>query len=188
MFTKLYSWCTSLGRKIAEGGSNTDFADYYRAYFEDTAVCSTIFWIAIAIGAVFALLFYFGICNYVFNLAKRWVWCLVMVLVFVISLCVTRPIIVGRDAPNPELSTGVFYSSYITEQEKLDGTDDNYAREEITQIASDFREQFKWKSAITRDSLPFEMGMANGAYAIVVFFVLSLLIKKQTRHGASIPF
>lgn len=189
MFTELYSWFTSLGRKITEGGDVADYATYYNDYFKETPICSTIFWIGIAIAAVIALLFYFGICNYVFQLAKRWVWFCALVVVFCATLFVTIPTIVGHDADDPQNATGIFYTAYQTEGNLLEGTDDDSAREEIMQTASDFREQFlkKEKSSVMRESLPLEMGVANGCYAMVIFIVLSFAFKKHTKHGSSIP-
>lgn len=189
MFTKLYSWCTSLGLKVSEGGDVADYATYYSDYFNETSICSTIFWIGMAIAAAVALLYYFGICNFMFQLAKRWMWLCVVVVVFVSTLFVTIPTIIGHDADDPQNATGVFYSAYQTEAGNLLGTDDDSAREEIMQTANDFREQFlkKENGSITRDSLPLEMAFANGCYAIIVFVGLSFTFKNHTKFGSSIP-
>ncbi len=189
MFTKLYSWCTSLGLKISEGGDVADYATYYSNYFNETPICTSIFWIGMAIATAIALFYYFGICNFVFQLAKRWIWLCVVAVVFVATLFSTIPTIVGHDADDPQNATGVFLSAYLTEEGLLNGTDDDNAREEIMQTASDFREQFlkKEKSTVMRESLPMEMGVANGCYAMVIFIVLSFAFKKHTKHGSSIP-
>lgn len=107
MFTNFYSWCTSLGEKLLNGGGNEEFVDYYTGYFADTSVCSTIFWTGMGIAAVIAVLYYFGICNFVFKLAKRWVWFCVLALVFVITLFTTISQIVGHDADNPDDAAGI---------------------------------------------------------------------------------
>lgn len=190
MFTDLYSWCTSLGEKFLNGGENPEFVDYYTGYFADTSVCSTIFWTGMGFAVAFAVLYYFGICNFVFKLAKRWVWLCVLTIVFVITLFTTIPQIVGHDADNPEDVTGIFFVTYNIETDKLDGTDDDSMREKIQQTASDFREQFLANddSVLMRESLPLEMALANAVYAILLFFILSFLFKRHTTHGASVPF
>ena len=190
MFTNFYSWCTSLGDKLLNGGENEEFIDYYTGYFAHTSVCSTIFWTGMGIAAVIASLYYFGVCNLVFRLAKRWVWLCVLALVFVITFFTTIPQIVGHDADNPENSTGVFLVAYSIESDKLDGTDDDNMREELQQTAADFREQFlaKENSVMMRESLPLEMALANAVYAIVLFVILSFLFKRHTTHGAAVPF
>lgn len=190
MFTDLYSWCTSLGDKLSSGGENSEFIDYYTGYFNDTSVCSTIFWTGMAIAAAIAALYYFGVCNFVFKLAKRWVWLCVLALVFVVTLFTTIPQIVGHDAENPEDATGIFYEAYNIESEKLDGTEDDDMRSELQQTASDFREQFlsKEDSVLMRESLPLEMALANAVYAILLFVVLSFAFKRYTTHGSAIPF
>lgn len=190
MFTDFYSWCTSLGEKLLNGGENEEFIDYYTGYFADTSVCSTIFWSAMGIAAAIAALYYFGICNFVFKLAKRWVWLCVLALVFVITLFTTIPQIVGHDADDPQDATGIFIVAYNIESDKLDGTDDDSMREEIQQIASGFREEFlaKEDSLLMRESLPLEMALTNAVYAILLFIVLSFLFKRHTTHGAAVPF
>lgn len=190
MFTNFYSWCTSLGEKLLNGGENEEFVDYYTGYFADTSVCSTIFWTGMGIAAVIAALYYFGICNFVLKLAKRWVWFCVLALVFVITLFTTISQIVGHDADNPEDSTGIFHEAYIIEGNKLGGTDDDSMREELQQTASDFREQFlaKEDSVMMRESLPLEMALTNAVYAILLFIILSYLFKRHTTHGAAVPF
>lgn len=189
-FTNFYSWCTSLGDKLLNGGENEEFIDYYTGYFADTSVCSTIFWTGVCIAAVIAVLYYFGICNFAFKLAKRWVWLCVLALVFVVTMFTTIPQIVGNDAEDPEDATGVFFESYNIESEKLDGTDDDSMREELQQIASDFREQFlaKEDGVMMRESLPYEMALVNAIYATILFVVLSFLFKRYTTHGAAVPF
>lgn len=191
MFTDFYSWCTSLGEKLLTGGGkNEEFVDYYTGYFVDTSVCSTIFWTGMGIAAAIAALYYFGVCNFVFKLAKRWVWLCVLALVFVITLFTTIPQIVGHDAEDPESSTGIFKIAYDIEAKKLDGTDDDGMREELQQTASKFREQFlaKEDGFMMRESLPLEMALENAVYAMLLFIVLSILFKRHTTHGAAVPF
>lgn len=189
MFTDLYSWCTSLGEKLLNGGENEEFVDYYTGYFVDTSVCGTIFWTGMGIALAVAVLYYFGICNFVFKLAKRWVWFCVLALVFVITLFTTNSQIVGHDADNPDDATGIFGVAYSIEGNKLDGTDDDIMREELQLTASDFREQFlsKEDSVMMRESLPLEMAVTNAVYASLLFIVLSFLFKRHTTHGAAVP-
>ena len=189
MFTYFYSWCTSLGSKLLNGGDNEDFVDYYTAYFAETSVCSTIFWTGMGIAAVFAILFYFGVCNFSFRLAKRRVWLCVLALVYATTVFTTIPLIVGHDADDPDNATGIFAVSNTVESNKLEGTDGTM-RDELSLTASDFRDQFRAKDegGSMKESLPLEMAMINAAYAILCFFVLSILFKRHTTHGAAIPF
>lgn len=190
MIADLFRWCTSLGSKTLGEGDYADFVDYYRDYFDGTPVCSTIFWTGLAIAGVIALLFYFGICNFVFKLAKRWVWFCALALVFVITFFVTIPQIVGHDADNPDDATGIFFSAYQTEDDKIQDADDE-AREEIKMLTQQYCEQFQMlddESETMRDYLPVEMALANSVYALLFFFILSLVFKRFTTHGTAIPF
>lgn len=189
MFTDLYSWCTSLGEKIMNGGKDSDFIDYYTGYFVDTSICSTIFLTGMGIAAAIALLYYFGVCNLVFKLAKRWVWLCVLALVFVITLFTTSHQIVGHDADDANNATGIFKESYSIETDKISGTDDETERNKIMVTASDFREQFNQEdSGMMRESLPLEIALANAIYSILLFIVLSFFFKRHTIHGAAVPF
>lgn len=188
MYTDLYSWFTSLGEKLSNGiEDNPDYVDYYKAYFEDTAICGTIFWVAIIIAVAFALLYYFGVCNFFFKLAKRWIWLSVLALVFMITLFATSPLIVGYNTENPEESTGVFFAAYETETEKLENTSDDEARNAIMTTASDFRDRFDGSMFIMEEELPFEMALVNACLAAFVFIILSFILKRFTVHGSSIP-
>lgn len=189
MFTDFYSWCTSLGDKLLNGGVNEDYVDYYTAYFVDTSVCSTIFWTGMGIAAVFAILFYFGVCNFSFRLAKRRVWLCVLALLYATTVFTTIPLIVGHDADDSDNSTGIFAVSYDVESNKLYGTEGTM-RDELSLTASDFREQFHAKEdgGTMIESLPLEMALVNAFYAILCFFILSILFKRYTTHGAAIPF
>lgn len=189
MLTELYSWCTSLGDKLANGGENTEFVDYYSGYFVETSICSSIFLTGMGIALAIAAVYYFGICNFVFNLAKRWVWGIVLALVFVVSLFTTIPMIIGEDTEDIENATGIFANAHQIEATKLNMTEDSDQREEISQIATDFREQFKQKedSFMTEEDLPMEMAITNGIYSAILFIILSFLFKRHTRHGSAIP-
>lgn len=189
-FSDIYSWCTSLGNCLTNGGENSEFTDYYTEYFNETSICSTILWCGLGIAAILAALFYFGVCNFVFNLSKRWVWLLVLVLTFAIATFATMKIVCGYYAEDEEQSTGIFKTAYIVESNKLDETTDPDAREEITAIANDFRKQFvsENEDSESLSSLPLELGITNGVYAIVGFIILSIIAKRFTKHGSSIPF
>jgi hypothetical protein len=195
MFTEIYSWCTTLGEKLLNGTEeNPDFVDYYNAYFADTPVCSTIFWTALAIAVVVGALYYFGVCNYVFKLAKRWVWFCVLALVFIVTFFTTMQLIVGHDADEPEESTGIFFTAHEKEavlfEDANNAGSDKTMIEKIESTASDFREQFKAKedSIIMYETLPYEMSLVNAIFAMIFFFVFSIFVKRFTTHGAAVPF
>lgn len=191
MFTDFYSWCTSLGEKLLSGGKNEEFVDYYTGYFTETPVCSTIFWTGMGIATIIAVFYYFGVCNFVFRLAKRWVWLCVLALVFVITLFTTIPQIIGHDANDPENSTGIFFVANEIESEKLDNTEDDSMREELQKIGNGFREQFVAKDGsffmIMDENLPMEMGIVNAIYASLMFILLSFVFKRYTTHGTAVP-
>ncbi len=195
LFFKLFDFFTSIGEKVSSGNPDIEgSSDFYFDYFQETPICSTLFWMGLIVAFVAAVVFYYVICNKVYALANRYVWCVVLVLVGGLTFVLSVSSIVGEDNDDPELSTGVFYTAHnVTEPRLLDGTDDEEAREEIVSAAEDYRAQFK-TSDDSIESLPYEMGGVNGLISAVWFFIFSLLItkvaclRKHTIHGAGIPF
>lgn len=184
MFTDFFSFLTSLSDKLSTGGENENFVDFYNDYFASTSVCGNILLYALIISLVFAVVYYFVVCNNSFALAKRFVWAGVLALVFICTFFVSQGCIIGRDNEDAESSTGIYYSAYQTETAKLDNTDDPDERAEIQETAQTFRDAFNSGD----ESLPVEMSIVNGIYAMLLFFVFSLVFKKHTNHGAAIPF
>lgn len=197
-FNIFFSRVTSLGDKLnGMDLENPDYVDYYVDYFQETSICSTIGWMGILIALGVALLFYYVICNKVYVLAKRYVWFILLALVFIVTFSLSVSTIIGQDNDNPDQSSGVFYTSHnVTETRLLNGTEDEDARDEILETANSYREQFKSSenSAFMSESLPFEMGIANGIASAVLFIVFSFLItrvpvlRSLTIHGTGIPF
>ena len=192
LFFKLFDFFTSIGEKVSSGNPDIEgSSDFYFDYFKETSVCSSIFLIGLVVAVVAAVVFYYVICNKVQPLAKRYVWCIMLVLVGGLTFVLSVSSIVGEDNDDPELSTGVFYTAHnVTETRLLDGTDDEEARDEIVSAAEDYRAQFK-TSDDSIESLPYEMGGVNGLISAVWFFIFSLLmacLRKHTIHGAGIPF
>ncbi len=187
-FSDIYSWCTSLGDCLTNGGENQDFTDYYTDYFNETSVCSNIFWIGLGIAAVLALIFYFGICNFCFSLSKRWMWLCVLVITFAATLFTTMKMVCGTYTDDGETSTGIFKSAYNTTDRKLDESTDPDARKEVNLISKSFMEMFSSEdNSETMSSLPLELGLVNGGYALLGFIILSFVAKRFTKHGSSIP-
>lgn len=184
MFTDFFSFLTSLPDKLASGGDNENFVDFYNDYFAGTSVCGTILLYALIISLVIAGVYYFGICNKYFVLAKRLVWLGVLALVFICTYFVSYECIKGSDNEEAENSTGVYYSAYQTETDKLDNTDDPTERTQIQETALMFRNSFD----SGEETLPIEISIVNSFYAILLFFIFSLAFKKHTIHGSAIPF
>ena len=189
---KLYTWCTTLGKKLEDGDGTLAYQKFYEDYFTKTNVCSTIFFLGIAIATVIAILYYFGICNHVFKLAKRWSWLGTLAVVFGVTLSITIPTIVGQY--NEEEPTGIFFSIRETlrglnKPPEGGGSIGPVAEKENIDVAKEFRSQFlpKGETHVTPDTLPREMALANGCYAMIVFIGLSFAFKRHTKHGSSIP-
>lgn len=177
---KLYSWCTSLAEKL----ESSNYVEYFQNYFVETSVCTNVFIVGFVSALVIAVIYYFIICNKFFSLAKRYFWAITVVVTFLTSLLVSYSVIMGVDSGDPEECTGIFYSSYKTQERLVDFTSGNDdVTIEINNAADNFRESLRSGEEL----LPMEIAIVNAFYSILFYLLFSLLFKKHTTHGKAIP-
>lgn len=178
---KLYSWCTSLVEKL----ESSEYVEYFHDYFVETAICTNVFIVGVASALVIALIYYFIICNKSFALSKRYFWAITVFVTFLTSLIISFSVIKGSDSGDPEKSTGIFYSSYKTQERLVDFTSGNDEETiKINNAADNYRESLR----IREESLPMEIALVNAFYSILFYLLFSLLFKKHTTHGKAIPW
>ena len=134
---KLYSWCTSLFEKL----ESSDYVEYFQDYFVETSVCTNVFIVGFISSLVIAAIYYFVICNKSFALAKRYFWAITVFVTFLTSLIISYSVVMGSDSGDPEESTGIFYSSYKTQERLVDFASGNdEVTIEINNAADNYRE------------------------------------------------
>lgn len=178
---KLYSWCTSLAEKLESG----DYVEYFHDYFVETSVCTNVFIVGLASALMIAIIYYSIICNKSFALAKRYFWAITVLITFLTSLVISYSVIVGVDSGDPEECTGIFHSSYKTQERLVDfasGNDEVII--EIINTADNYRESLRSGEEL----LPMEIALVNAFYSILLYLLFSLLFKKHTTHGKAIPW
>ena len=109
--SSLFSWATD----ISELSSNSPYAQFYKDYFIESSVCGEVFGIGVAIAILVSAAFYFGIGNFVYQLSKRIVWGSALLMTGAVVFFVSESYIVGVDAGDVSASTGLYLSSYQTE-------------------------------------------------------------------------
>ena len=178
---KFYSWCTSLGEKL----ESSNYVEYFHDYFVETSVCTNVFVIGLISASVIAVIYYFIICNKSFALAKRYFWILTVFVTFLTSLVLSYSAIMGVDSGDPEECTGIFGSSYNTQERLVDFTSGNdEVSIEISNTADNYRESLRSGEEL----LPMEIAIVNAFYSILFYLLFSLLFKKHTTHGKAIPW
>lgn len=178
---KLYSWCTSLVEKL----ESSDYVEYFQDYFVETSVCTNVFIVGLISALVIAVIYYFIICNKSFALAKRYFWAITVFVTFLTSLIISYSVVVGSDSGDPEESTGIFYSSYKTQERLVEFASGNdEVTIEINNAADNYRESLRSGEEL----LPMEIALVNAFYSILLYFLFSLLFKKHTTHGKAIPW
>ncbi|MBP3506868.1 MAG: hypothetical protein J6K43_10775 [Lachnospiraceae bacterium] len=178
---KLYSWCTSLFEKL----ESSDYVEYFQDYFVETSVCTNVFIVGFISALVIAAIYYFIICNKSFALAKRYFWAITVFVTFLTSLIISFSVVMGSDSGDPEESTGIFYSSYKTQERLVDFASGNdEVTIEINNAADNYRESLRSGEEL----LPMEIALVNAFYSILFYLLFSLLFKKHTTHGKAIPW
>lgn len=178
---KLYSWCTSLVEKL----ESSDYVEYFQDYFVETSVCTNVFIVGLISALVIAVIYYFIICNKSFALAKRYFWAITVFVTFLTSLIISYSVVVGSDSGDPEESTGIFYSSYKTQERLVEFASGNdEVTIEINNAADNYRESLRSGEEL----LPMEIALVNAFYSILLYLLFSLLFKKHTTHGKAIPW
>ena len=178
---KLYSWCTSLFEKL----ESSDYVEYFQDYFVETSVCTNVFIVGFISALVIAAIYYFIICNKSFALAKRYFWAITVFVTFLTSLIISFSVVMGSDSGDPEESTGIFYSSYRTQERLVDFASGNdEVTIEINNAADNYRESLRSGEEL----LPMEIALVNAFYSILFYLLFSLLFKKHTTHGKAIPW
>ncbi len=196
--TSIFSFLTSLGNKLqGEDLTNPELVDYYQDYFIETPILTEVFLIGLAIALAVAALFYFGVCNKVEALAKRYVWAILFLLVGGGTFAMTVSNIVGKYGDGTSnTATGIFKSAIdVTRARYLKGDPDEDRREEVETLTQEFCELFKTNddSIFMQESLPIEIGVVNGIFAALAFLLFSIIItrvnflNRLTIHGAGIP-
>lgn len=178
---KLYSWCTSLIEKL----ESSDYVEYFQDYFVETSVCTNVFIVGLISALVIAVIYYFIICNKSFALAKRYFWAITVFVTFLTSLIISYSVVMGSDSGDPEESTGIFYSSYKTQERLVEFASGNdEVTIEINNAADNYRESLRSGEEL----LPMEIALVNAFYSILLYLLFSLLFKKHTTHGKAIPW
>ena len=178
---KLYSWCTSLSEKL----ESSDYVEYFQDYFVETSVCFNVFIVGFVSALVIAAIYYFIICNKSFALAKRYFWAITVFVTFLTSLIISNSVVMGSDSGDPEESTGIFYSSYKTQERLVEFASGNdEVTIEINNAADNYRESLRSGEEL----LPMEIALVNAFYSILFYLLFSLLFKKHTTHGKAIPW
>ena len=179
--------------------SGSKYGQFYSDYFINSSVCWEVFGLGLLISVALCLVFYLGIGNYVYVLSKRITW-----LVFLIVSCVavyfaSQSYIIGYDSDDLEGSSGLYEQSYKTVGELCETYEREGRGEEaslVKDIAQDYRDVFKSGSSIDDDAeiewkgraLPGSIALVNMIYSLIVFFILSLCVKRYTIHARAIPF
>lgn len=166
-----------------------DVQNFHFNYFMDEGGFAELFIAAVVIGVVVSAIFYFGFCNSEKSnkLATLANWFICMVVAAVVAFGYTDIISIGHDANGEVNATGFYqsnedyfsYKSDHAEEEGLTDPDMDDLRQRKDIIAGDLND---WNDV----RLPLDLMVTF--YAALWYFLASILLKRFTINGKTIPF
>lgn len=155
---------------------------FHSAYFVEGPGFITGFILAIVIGAVTSLVFYFGFCNgKSVKQATRINWVIMLLVAAVFTYFVSDILVIGSEG---QPGTG-FYAFCETFCNNYTG--EHYGNEQAVNACV-----LEYKTIIENlkqgKDVAFMFNISNVIYSVLVFFLTSLGVKNLTKHGSQIPF
>lgn len=166
-----------------------DVQNFHFNYFMDEGGFAELFIAAVVIGVVVSAIFYFGFCNSEKSnkLATLANWFICMVVAAVVAFGYTDIITIGHDANDEGVRTGFYQSN----EDYYNAKCDNQVEEGLT--AQDINDLGQRKDIIAGDlndwndvRLPLDLMVTF--YAVLFYFLASILLKRFTINGKTIPF
>ena len=152
-------------------------------YFIEEGGFKSAFLIALVAAIIGVAIFYGWIANAAPRLSKMSTWLITLVAVGGITFATTQVIVIGSD--NSQDKTGMFAS--ISNQQNDLLQQQELSQEEIESINQDTRALQNQVDTIS-NSITMGVDLGTTAYALLIFFILSICLKNLTRYGISIPF
>lgn len=160
---------------------NGDPNGYLNQYFCTEGAFNHAILIAGGVAVVAALFFYGWIGMAVNRLANLGVWLCTMLLDAVLTFVITNATVIGSSAAG----TGVFHSiaEYQSVLMKQIPVDDEVGREALISMTNQFIDTLAIGCDVTR-----YLNMGNAVISILIFFIISICVKKLTTYAAYVPF
>jgi hypothetical protein len=145
---------------------------------------------ALIIGAVFALAFYFGCCNSKKSSksANLSVWALFLLLGAVVSYFYADLVVIGDTATTDKNSVFRTHSFYeANNQYYLQKTNQSGVSKTLMEDLTNKRNEIK-SNLDKGGDVRFDYDITTAVLAILFFFIVSVIVKRFTINGKTIPF
>lgn len=163
--------------------TNNDPLGYLHGYFVAEGGFKSAFLIGLVVAIIGVAFFYGWIANTSPRLSKMSTWLITLVAVGGITFATTQMIVIGSD--NSQNQTGMFAS--ISNQQNDHLSQQDLSEEEIANI-NQYTRTLQNQVSTLSNSITMGTDLGTTAYALLIFFVLSICVKNLTRYGISIPF
>ena len=154
---------------------------YLSNYFCEKGAFLHAFLIALAVAAVAAAVFYGWIGNAVAKLSNLTTWLCTTLLCAAVTFLVTKILVVGSYLA----STGVFQSFVDHKQELLKTIppEDEAGRNNLISQTNNLANTINDGCDVTN-----YLYLENVVIAVILFFIISMLVKKMTKFAVYVPF
>lgn len=189
----LFNWATSLVDCQTVQGDYPEHTQYFLNYFGDGGVCSKLFFTSLALALGLNIIYYL-LCRFSFSLAKRRYWLLSILLVFGIVFFVCKGQILGKYSDNPDKCTNFYFSIGDTETFLVNQCEPDLDLMDHQRVVAELVRNELLTDTRTIESLPSarelveQLALVSGFYALIFFFLFSLVNKRWSIHATAIPF
>lgn len=173
---------------VTSANAYKDAYQFHKNFFVDEGAFTIGLVLALIVGVVAALVFYFGCCNSKKTIknANSGTWVVFLIVAGLVTSLIANFMIIG--APKVKDSTSLFRSnSFYVANEK-------YYKERVNKISDSeaVKPILEVKNKIERDlndgkDVRMSYSVGCGVYSLIFFLIVSFVVKGFTLHGAVIP-
>lgn len=165
-----------------------DAYDYHMNFFETHGAFSTAFIIAAIVALLLAAIYYFGFCmsRKTIGMANVPVWIVCLLLTGVLTFTTTSLVLIGSDSEDGDETALTYQHSFYRNME------DYYIEISEDAPATEQEQMMNEKNDIVDrlnmgEDVALMFNINSTIYAIIFFYIFSLLMKGFTTNGLAIP-
>lgn len=174
-----------LFKLVSSAAAYADDYSYHAHFFEEAGGFTTALIIAIVAAAVCAVIYYFGFCmsHKTINAATLPVWIVFLLISAGVSFVAADQVVIGSELEeDSEVAANNFYADLESHYLDISIGAPTTEAEEMNAVKNDIIERLN-----QGDDVAFVLGLNTAIWALVFFYLLSIILKGFTTTGVAIP-
>lgn len=174
-----------LFKLVSSAEAYADDYGFHVHFFEEAGGFTTALIIALAVAAICAVIYYFGLCmsHKTINAATLPVWIVFLLLTAGISFVVSDQVVIGNEPDDDsEITASNFYADLESYYIDLSDGAPKTEAEEMNKVKNEIIENLN-----QGDDVNLMLGLNTAIWAVLFFYILSVALKGFTTTGVAIP-